>query len=59
MLNVETKEMILQHIEQIDEELRKKLGNSIIAELLKAKSTALLSLATLEGKWIIQRLYVI
>lgn len=42
--------MILQHIEQIDEELRKKLGNSIIAELLKAKSTALLSLATLEGK---------
>ncbi len=42
--------MILQHIDRIDEELRKKLENSIITELLKAKSTALFSLATLEGK---------
>ncbi|MEH7116196.1 hypothetical protein V7128_02055 [Neobacillus vireti] len=39
------KEMILKHIEEIDKELKRNLGNSHNSELLKAKSLALIALS--------------
>lgn len=39
-----SKERVLKHIEEIDKELNKNLGNSHNAELLKAKSIALIAL---------------
>lgn len=41
-----SKEMVLEHIKEIDKELRRNLSNSHNAELLKAKSIALLALRT-------------
>ncbi|MED1863296.1 hypothetical protein P4V41_07490 [Fictibacillus nanhaiensis] len=38
-------EIMIEHIEEINKDIRKNLGNSHRVELLKAKSTALLALA--------------